>query len=409
MALDGDTLAAGVLRLAIVLISAVVMEGVATLLHRHVMHGPGWTWHRSHHQPEPGQHWERNDLYALVFMALSIGLMLLGQGRWWPLFWVGIGLAVYGSLYALVHDGLVHQRWPLRWRPRQAWLQRLVRAHRLHHAVREREGAVSFGFLLAPPPAELAAALRAQRGGPATAPRPGADAGSRRQSRTGLLLAALIIGSWAVVQGLALFALDLEGSGWWWLPPVVALLCWLDVGLFILAHDAMHGSLAPAWPRLGHAVGRLCLLLYAGFPMRQFAAGHVLHHRHPGTADDPDFGNEGRGYWRWYGRFIGRYLGLRELAGLVLITGMLLMAGAPLANVLCCWALPSALSSLQLFTFGTWLPHRQGGAPFADHHRARSHGWGWWWSLLSCFHFGHHHEHHLRPELPWWRLPSWRR
>ncbi|HYD98464.1 MAG TPA: fatty acid desaturase, partial [Alphaproteobacteria bacterium] len=29
-------------------------------------------------------------------------------------------------------------------------------------------------------------------------------------------------------------------------------------------------------------------------------------------------------------------------------------------------------------------------------------------SLLTCYHFGHHHEHHLRPDVPWWRLPSLR-
>ena len=25
-------------------------------------------------------------------------------------------------------------------------------------------------------------------------------------------------------------------------------------------------------------------------------------------------------------------------------------------------------------------------------------------SLLACFHFGYHYEHHARPDLPWWRL-----
>ena len=63
------------------------------------------------------------------------------------------------------------------------------------------------------------------------------------------------------------------------------------------------------------------------------------------------------------------------------------------------------LSSLQLFAFGTWLPHRRGEQPFADRHRARSSGFGWLASLLTCFHFGYHHEHHLWPGVPWWRLP----
>jgi beta-carotene ketolase (CrtW type) len=30
-------------------------------------------------------------------------------------------------------------------------------------------------------------------------------------------------------------------------------------------------------------------------------------------------------------------------------------------------------------------------------------------SLLTCFHFGYHHEHHDTPWVPWWKLPAQRR
>ena len=66
--------------------------------------------------------------------------------------------------------------------------------------------------------------------------------------------------------------------------------------------------------------------------------------------------------------------------------------------------------TFQLFYFGTFLPHRHlpaNGSPmFADHHRTRSNGYGTLMSLLTCFHFGYHHEHHLHPGEPWWRLPA---
>ena len=62
---------------------------------------------------------------------------------------------VYGILYFLVHDGMVHQRWPFRYVPRRGYLKRLVQAHRMHHAVDGRDGCVSFGFLYAPPVGEL--------------------------------------------------------------------------------------------------------------------------------------------------------------------------------------------------------------------------------------------------------------
>ena len=73
-------------------------------------------------------------------------------------------MTIYGCLCFVVHDGLVHQRWPFRHVPKNPYLKRLVQAHRLHHAVEGREGAVSFGFLYAPPVRSLREKLRAGRG-----------------------------------------------------------------------------------------------------------------------------------------------------------------------------------------------------------------------------------------------------
>ena len=146
---------------AIVAATVVLMELVAAAVHRFVMHGPGWGWHRSHHEPRSGR-LERNDLYALVFAGISILLFLLGE-RWPLLWWVGLGLVAYGLFYALLHDGLVHRRLPVGITPRRGYLKRLVQAHRLHHAVTERDGAVSFGFLYAPPVATLIRRLRSNR------------------------------------------------------------------------------------------------------------------------------------------------------------------------------------------------------------------------------------------------------
>jgi beta-carotene 3-hydroxylase len=145
-----------------VLLTVAAMEAVATLVHKYVMHGFGWGWHRSHHAPRTGW-FEKNDLYALVFAGISIGWFVAGGGPGSILWWIGIGTAVYGLVYALLHDGLVHRRLPIGRAPRSAYLKRLVQAHRLHHARHEREGAVSFGFLYAPPVARLVAALRESR------------------------------------------------------------------------------------------------------------------------------------------------------------------------------------------------------------------------------------------------------
>ena len=147
----------------IVLLTIVCMEIVVALSHKYIMHGWGWGWHHSHHKPHSGW-FELNDLYAVLFAVLAIGLIAVGSAGLWPLQWIGAGMTAYGALYFIVHDGLVHQRWPFRYIPRKGYLKRLYMAHRLHHAVRRREDCVSFGFLYAPPLPKLQAALRRAHG-----------------------------------------------------------------------------------------------------------------------------------------------------------------------------------------------------------------------------------------------------
>ena len=149
-------------KLAIVVGMVLFMECFAWAAHRYVMHGWGWAWHKSHHEPYAGPV-EKNDLYALCFALVVIALF--GAGWWWePLWWGALGITVYGAIYAFVHDMLVHQRFGMRWVPRRGYFKRLHQAHRLHHAVKGRDGAVSFGFLFAPDPARLKARLRDRAG-----------------------------------------------------------------------------------------------------------------------------------------------------------------------------------------------------------------------------------------------------
>ena len=148
--------------IAILIATVVGMELAAAGIHKYVMHGVGWSWHRSHHEPHDGL-LETNDLYAVIFAALAVVLIAISpaEGRLW---WIGIGMTTYGCLYFVVHDGLVHQRWPFRYVPKNPYLKRLVQAHRLHHAVEDREGCVSFGFLYAPPVRRLKRDLQARAG-----------------------------------------------------------------------------------------------------------------------------------------------------------------------------------------------------------------------------------------------------
>ena len=150
------------INVAIVIAAVVLMEVFAILFHKHFMHGRGWNWHESHHVHTDG-YFEKNDLYAVWFSVIAAALFISGSLWWSPLWYIALGFTIYGVLYAFVHDGLVHQRWPFNWTPKRGYLYRLVLAHRLHHHVTTKDGAVSFGFLWAEKPEDLKAELKGNK------------------------------------------------------------------------------------------------------------------------------------------------------------------------------------------------------------------------------------------------------
>lgn len=120
----------------------VAMEGVSYATHRWVMHGPGMVWHRSHHAPPRG-HFERNDLFPLVFAAVGVALFALGAGPVPTLWGPAIGVTAYGAAYAFVHEVVIHHRLPFP-AVRSPYLGWLRDAHRDHH----RGGCEPYGMLL---------------------------------------------------------------------------------------------------------------------------------------------------------------------------------------------------------------------------------------------------------------------
>lgn len=223
----------------------------------------------------------------------------------------------------------------------------------------------------------------------------------------GAALAGAIIAAWLAVHVYGVFFFEWSRLSWLGAPVLVALACWLSVGLFIVAHDCMHGSLVPGRPDFNRWVGRFCLTLYAGFDFDTLRDKHRLHHRYAGTAADPDFDAQPpHSFGHWYLKFFSEYFGLRQFLVLAAVSALyLLVLGAAYANLLIFWAFPAILSSLQLFTFGTYLPHHPDEDAFEDEHRTRSSDFSPLVSLLTCFHFGYHHAHHAQPAVPWWRLP----
>ncbi len=226
--------------------------------------------------------------------------------------------------------------------------------------------------------------------------RPHAATGAGR----GVVIALAVIGAWLAVEIAGLFLLPLAGA-----LALIPLATFLYVGLFITAHDALHGAVAPGRPRLNRFIGRVALWLYAAFGERALRSAHARHHATPAAEGDPDYAH-GERYLPWLATFASRYLSLGQLVVLAVEGNILIhLAGVQPARLIAIWIVPAVASAVQLFTFGTYLPHRAPPGGHPDAHRARSLALSSAWSFLTCWHFGgRHHEHHADPSRPWWRL-----
>jgi beta-carotene ketolase (CrtW type) len=224
----------------------------------------------------------------------------------------------------------------------------------------------------------------------------------------GIIVACCIFTAWALLM---VVALSTPTVSVWFVVPAVPLLTFLYVGLFITAHDSMHGLVAPSHPRLNRGIGTLAVTMYALFSYKLLLAEHKRHHNQPGSSEDPDFHNERHSsFIAWYLNFMWHYVTIWQLAKISLVVNILThFAGVETQRILVFFAMPALLSSLQLFYFGTYLPHRRTEEGFEDRHNARSNNFSELLSLFTCYHFGYHWEHHEYPFVPWWRLPAVRR
>ena len=138
-----------VLKIAIVIGTVIFMECFAWVVHKYIMHGFMWHWHQSQHTPKKGW-FEKNDLFGIIFALFSMVFIVFGsiyEAQIW--FLVGIGILIYGIFYFLFHDILVHQRIRFRLKINNNYLQKIIRAHHIHHKTHTKAGAEAFGFLYA--------------------------------------------------------------------------------------------------------------------------------------------------------------------------------------------------------------------------------------------------------------------
>jgi beta-carotene ketolase (CrtW type) len=226
------------------------------------------------------------------------------------------------------------------------------------------------------------------------------------QSLGGLLAALAIIGLW-VVSLTFLMTIDVGLTPFWLIIPAVLWQIFLYTGLFITAHDAMHGAVFPDNPKINRFIGSFAVLVYGLFSYQKLLYKHWLHHRHPATQADPDFHDSEHTHpVLWYLHFMKGYWSWRRLFWLMIVFNVAaFIFGLSKSNLILFWMIPSILSSAQLFIFGTYLPHREPKGGYQTSHRAQTNSLSIFWSFITCYHFGYHLEHHEFPNVPWWRLP----
>lgn len=217
----------------------------------------------------------------------------------------------------------------------------------------------------------------------------------------GVFIALLVIISWALHLAYMLLLQPVNLLDvWFWVHMLIQ--TWLFTGLFITAHDSMHGTIS-ANRKLNNVIGFSATLLFAGMWYPMLIKKHKMHHINPGTALDPDYYTGKQNFFAWWFSFMKAYVTIWQIlimAGLFNL-GLLYFSEIQLIVL---WIIPSILATFQLFYFGTYLPHRLPHTTEMGIYKSRTLKKNHLWAMLSCYFFGYHYEHHASPQTPWWKL-----
>ncbi len=124
------------------------MEIFSYAVHRFVFHGIFWKIHETHHVRRKGV-FELNDIFSLIFASVSMFLIIFAEK---PLFYsisfpIGLGIAIYGFIYFIVHDFFTHRRF-LAFKSNSKILLTIRTAHQRHHQTSDKIGIEPFGLFI---------------------------------------------------------------------------------------------------------------------------------------------------------------------------------------------------------------------------------------------------------------------
>ncbi len=124
------------------------MEFVAWSVHKYIMHGFLWKLHKDHHQVNKDHVFQKNDSFFLIFAIPSILLIFNGFNSGNFTLYIGIGIALYGLAYFVVHEIIIHQRIKILSRINNKYVRGIRMAHKVHHKNIHKEKGTSFGMLI---------------------------------------------------------------------------------------------------------------------------------------------------------------------------------------------------------------------------------------------------------------------
>ncbi len=123
----------------------------------------------------------------------------------------------------------------------------------------------------------------------------------------GLFFAFTVISLWFIALRHALFKHQINLLT---TPPLLLAINHLYTGLFITAHDAIHGTVCSI-TEVNTLIGSFCLLVFAGFDYRILREEHWRHHSHAGlTGKDPDYHRGDSSLTAWFLSFMLNYMSL---------------------------------------------------------------------------------------------------
>ena len=139
------------IHILVFVLTFLIMESVAWLSHKYIMHGLLWSWHKDHHRKDHDSWFERNDLFFVVYAVICIGFFLLWRFDVLEIgISIGIGIFSYGFTYFVVHDIFIHQRFKLFRNIDNRYARAVRRAHKMHHKHLGKDEGECFGMLFVP-------------------------------------------------------------------------------------------------------------------------------------------------------------------------------------------------------------------------------------------------------------------